>query len=88
MTLQKFKKNIMGEHNKKKPVAQHFNSNLVKALHRMAPPIRVAVGHEIVDNAVPKTPQGSQRSEKRAVSMGLTMSTLNKTQQTMPSFFI
>jgi hypothetical protein len=32
---------------KKKPVAADFNSNLVKTLHKMAPAIKTAQGHEI-----------------------------------------
>ena len=90
MTLQKFKRNMLGEVNRKRPVAQNFNSNMVKALHRMVPPLKTAIGHELMDPVTPKTPLSTirtQRSDKRSTSMGLTMSSFHKTQ-TVPSFFI
>jgi hypothetical protein len=45
MTVTRFKENYLGFKHKKRSVAQSFNSNLVKTLHKMSPPLKVAKGH-------------------------------------------
>lgn len=78
MTITKFQQNILGYKNKKKSVAQAFNSNLVKTLHKMTPALHVTRGHVIDNVQFPKTPTLTSRS-KRSFSMGNTLSTVNKT---------
>jgi len=79
MTVTKFQQKYLGYKNLKKSVAQAFNSNLVKNLHKMSPPLKMAKGHEIEDTAFPRTPALSNRSGKRSFSLGNTLSTVNKT---------
>lgn len=45
MTISKFKKDFLGHKNKKRSVAQDFNSNLVKTLHKLTPQLHIAEGH-------------------------------------------
>jgi hypothetical protein len=47
MTVLKFQEKYLGYKHKKKSVAQAFNSNLVKTLHKMSPQLKVAQGHQI-----------------------------------------
>jgi hypothetical protein len=52
---------------------------MVKTLHKIAPRIKVATGHDIEDDSFPPTSALSIRSGKRSFSMGNTLSTANKT---------
>lgn len=78
MTVTKFQQKYLAYKNKKKSVAQCFNSNLVKNLHKMSPALKMAKLHEIDDRVFPRQSY-SQCSGKRSFSMGTTLSTVNKT---------
>ena len=80
MTVQKFKDKYLGYSKYKKPVAQHFNSNLVRTLHRMTPQLKVTPTVE-TEASYERSFGRNTRSVmgKRAVSQGNTISTMNKT---------
>lgn len=79
MTVTKFQEKYLGYKHRKKSVAQSFNSNLVRNLHKMTPPLKVAKAHEIEDPSFPRTASINTRTAKRSFSVGNTISTANKT---------
>ena len=81
LTVQKFQQKYLGYRNNKRSVAAKFNSNLVKTLHKMTPPLRMTAPHEITNKDFPKNSTFYSRNShaKRSLSMGNTISTINKT---------
>ena len=82
MTVHKFQKNHLGYFKHKKPVSQPFNSNMVQALHKLTPALKVTKAHEIEDKQMMRSTFNRtvwSSKDKRSMSQGNTLSSMSKT---------